>query len=81
MTWIVAYMDEHGRPPSVRELAAGLAMRSSRSAADHLNRLSRLGAIERTPGVSRGICVADPDLWREVPRSRYAPADPVRYTG
>ena len=65
----------------MRELAAGLGLRSTRSAADHLIRLARLGAIEKTPGAVRGISVADPDLWRAVPRARYAPTEPARYTG
>ena len=81
MVWLVAFMDERGRPPSVRELAAGLGLRSTRSAADHLHRLHRLGAIERTPRTARGISVADPDLWRRVPRRRYAPTEPARYAG
>jgi len=81
MVWLVGFMDERGRPPSVRELASGLGMRSTRSAADHLGRLAALGAIEREPGEVRGISVADPDLWRRAPRSRYAPSAPARYTG
>jgi|GEM_PF-6536431 len=62
MVWIVAHMDAHGRPPSVRELAAGLGMRSTRSAVDHLIRLHALGAIQRTPNTARGISVPDPAL-------------------
>ena len=81
MVWLVAFMDERGRPPSVRELGAGLGMRSTRSVADHLIRLAALDAIERIPGVTRGISVVDPDLWRTTPRSRYAPTEPARYTG
>ena len=81
MVWLVAFMDERARPPSVRELAAGLGFRSTRTAVVRLNRLACCGAIECRPGVARGITIADPDLWREVPRERYAPAEPARYAG
>jgi len=74
-------MDKRGRPPSVRELAAGMGFASTRSGIAHLHRLCGIGATTRTPVVAYGITVADPDLWRAVPRARYAPAEPARYAG
>ncbi len=49
------FMTECGRPPTRQEIAAALGFRSPNAAEDHLRALARKGAIELTPGTSRGI--------------------------
>lgn len=44
-----------GFPPTRAEIALALGFRSPNAAEDHLKALARKGAIEMTPGASRGI--------------------------
>ncbi|HKE00890.1 MAG TPA: transcriptional repressor LexA [Planctomycetota bacterium] len=46
---------ERGFPPTIAEIAANFGMRSPNAAAQHLRLLKQKGAIEVTPGLSRGI--------------------------
>jgi repressor LexA len=46
---------ERGFPPTIAEIAAHFGLRSPNAAAQHLRLLARKGAIEITPGLSRGI--------------------------
>lgn len=41
--------------PSIREIAAGLAIKSPNGVTCHLDALERKGLIRRTPGKHRGI--------------------------
>lgn len=52
---------EDRRPPTVREIADHFNIRSPKGATDHLAMLERKGWILRTPGISRGIQLADED--------------------
>ena len=56
---ILALIQEHitatGFPPTRAEIAHHLGFRSPNAAEDHLKALARKGAIEMTPGASRGI--------------------------
>jgi len=52
---IRSHMGEHGRPPSHPELARILGLASTNAVFKHLNALERKGAIERSPGLARGI--------------------------
>ncbi len=49
------HLDEHGAPPTRAEIAHTLGFRSANAAESHLRALARKGAIELTPGASRGI--------------------------
>lgn len=53
---VVAYIERHGYPPTLRELADTLRMAHS-NAKYHLDRLAQEGRIVRDPFVSRGIRV------------------------
>jgi len=44
------------RPPTRAEIADALQFRSVNAAEEHLRALERKGAIELSPGTSRGIC-------------------------
>lgn len=48
-----------GFPPTRAEIAQALGFRSANAAEDHLRALARKGAIELTPGASRGIRLTD----------------------
>lgn len=48
-------IDTRGLPPTRAEITAWMGFRSPRAAEDHLRALARKGAIELTPGTSRGI--------------------------
>lgn len=48
-----------GFPPTRAEIAAELGFRSANAAEEHLQALARKGAIEISPGASRGIRVLD----------------------
>lgn len=48
-----------GFPPTRAEIAKALGFRSANAAEDHLRALARKGAIELTPGASRGIRLTD----------------------
>jgi repressor LexA len=49
------HVRESGFPPTRAEIAAELGFRSVNAAEDHLQALAKKGAIELTPGTSRGI--------------------------
>ncbi len=49
-----------GFPPTRAEIARELGFRSANAAEEHLQALARKGAIEITPGASRGIRLLDP---------------------
>ncbi len=48
-----------GFPPTRAEIAKELGFKSANAAEEHLKALARKGAIEMTPGASRGIRLAD----------------------
>lgn len=49
-----------GFPPTRAEIARALGFKSANAAEDHLRALAKKGAIELTPGASRGIRLAEP---------------------
>ncbi|WP_257263970.1 transcriptional repressor LexA [Endozoicomonas sp. ONNA2] len=54
---IRSHIEESGFPPTRAEIAQTFGFRSPNSAEEHLRALARKGAIEITPGASRGIRV------------------------
>lgn len=46
--------EEHGRPPSIREVAVDVGLTSTSTVHHHLCTLSRLGLIHDPPGTIRG---------------------------
>lgn len=49
------YIAEQGHPPTRADIARVLGFRSPNAAEEHLRALAKKGAIELTPGASRGI--------------------------
>ena len=57
---IRSHVGEHGRPPSQPELARTLGLASTNGIFKHLSALEKKGAIERSPGLARGIRLKEP---------------------
>lgn len=55
LAFIKRSLEDHGYPPTRAEIAQELGFKSPNAAEEHLKALSRKGAIEMTPGASRGI--------------------------
>lgn len=55
LAFIKRCLEEHGYPPTRAEIAQELGFKSPNAAEEHLKALARKGAIEMTPGASRGI--------------------------
>ncbi len=55
LDFIKDYLEETGFPPTRSEIAGKMGFKSPNAAEEHLRALARKGAIEMTPGTSRGI--------------------------
>lgn len=55
LAFIRRCLEDHGYPPTRAEIAQQLGFKSANAAEEHLKALARKGAIEMTPGASRGI--------------------------
>lgn len=55
LAFIKQCLEDHGYPPTRAEIAQKLGFKSPNAAEEHLKALARKGAIEMTPGASRGI--------------------------
>jgi len=55
LDWIRRHLESTGMPPTRAEIATGLGFRTASSAEDHLRALAKKGALELTPGASRGL--------------------------
>jgi len=55
LSFIKRCLEENGFPPTSAEIAQELGFKSPNAAEEHLKALARKGAIEMTPGASRGI--------------------------
>ncbi|BAU75133.1 transcriptional repressor LexA [Metapseudomonas furukawaii] len=57
LAFIKRCLEDNGFPPTRAEIAQELGFKSPNAAEEHLKALARKGAIEMTPGASRGIRV------------------------
>ena len=55
LAFVRRHLEETGYPPTRAEIASSLGFKSPNAAEEHLRALARKGAIEMTPGTSRGI--------------------------
>lgn len=55
LAFIKSCIENNGYPPTRAEIAQKLGFKSPNAAEEHLKALARKGAIEMTPGASRGI--------------------------
>ncbi|MCL8207756.1 MAG: transcriptional repressor LexA [Actinomycetia bacterium] len=68
LQYIARYREQHGYPPTVREIGEAVGLKSTSSVAYYLRDLEKRGQLRRVPDVSRGIGMApaDPSI-RTVP--------------
>lgn len=55
LAFIKRCLEDNGYPPTRAEIAKALGFKSPNAAEEHLKAMARKGAIEMTPGASRGI--------------------------
>jgi repressor LexA len=60
LTVIRGWVDEHGYPPTMREIARAVGLKSASSVDHHFKRLSELGLLRRDAGGSRAVDVREP---------------------
>lgn len=58
--FLAHHLEEHGYPPTLREICSEFGMKSTRAASDHLLALERKGYITRARDRSRGIELMGP---------------------
>jgi repressor LexA len=58
--YLASHLEDHGYPPTLREICSEFGMKSTRAASDHLLALERKGYIARTRDRSRGIELMGP---------------------
>lgn len=51
------FIDDHGYPPSIREIARKIGLKSTKAVKVHLDTLAEQGLIEKVAGQARGICI------------------------
>jgi repressor LexA len=66
-------IENTGFPPTRAEIAAELGFRSANAAEEHLQALARKGAIEISPGTSRGIRLRDMNMRPSTSKVQYNP--------
>jgi repressor LexA len=60
------YLQQHGYPPSIREIANRLGLTGTVSVVQHLNALERKGYIRRSKASSRGITLTPDNVdWKQ----------------
>lgn len=57
--YIVDYIQDEGYPPAVRDICAGVGIRSTSTIHGHLQRLQQMGKIEYSSGKRRAITIPD----------------------
>lgn len=55
LAFIQRFLEQHGMPPTRGEIAEGMGLKNRQGIDQHLKALAGKGAIELTPGISRGI--------------------------
>jgi repressor LexA len=74
--FVVRYADEHGYPPTVREIGEAVGLASPSTVHAHLANLERAGMLRRDPTKPRALVLASRE--RRSPQSAVPPADDVR---
>lgn len=59
LNWIQQFITEHDYPPTVREIGAGCAIKSTSNVDYHLNKLEAAGHIQRDFNVCRGLRIME----------------------
>lgn len=64
LAFLYDYIDKHGYAPSIREICAGVGLRSTSTVWFHLDTLESQGLIRRTPGLPRALVLIPSALLR-----------------
>jgi repressor LexA len=67
LDFIGDYAEQHGSPPTLREISAHIGTSGTVSALRHVEALERKGALQRREGRSRGLVLPDRGTTRQVP--------------
>ena len=77
LDFVHEFQQQHGYPPSIREIGEFFGIRSTNGVSDHLRALERKGFLSRNGHLSRSLQVVRED-GRAVPETRFVPeADEV----
>lgn len=57
LEYLSNFVDDHGYPPTVREVGSFFGIKSTNGVSDHLRALERKGYISRSDGQSRGLTI------------------------
>lgn len=60
LDYIVKHITEKGYAPTIREIGAGVNLKSSSTVNGHIKRLIKLGAITQKPDSPRSIVIVNP---------------------
>ncbi len=55
LDWIRTFIADHDYPPTIREIGAGCAIKSTSNVDYHLNKIEAAGLIKRDFNVCRGL--------------------------
>ena len=72
--FLTDYVDEHGYPPTVREIGEAVGLASPSTVHAHLANLERAGLIKRDPTKPRALELRRDPKPEPVPRRGHAPA-------
>lgn len=61
------FIEDHGYPPTVREICAAVGLKSTATVSYHLAELSRLGKIQNNSGKRRAISLPDQQRTPRIP--------------
>lgn len=59
LDFVTSYLDEHGCPPTLREISDQIETKGTATAIAHLGALERKGYVQRREGSSRGIMLTN----------------------
>jgi repressor LexA len=76
--FIQEYYNRNGYPPTIREIARKMKIKSTKGVVDHLTALQKKGFIKRSEYQSRGITISDGSPGAETPiMGRIAAGQPI----
>lgn len=61
------YLEEHGYPPTLKEMASSLNIRAASTIHEHLQKLQLSGYVKRTPNTQRGLQINEAAYQKAVP--------------
>ena len=78
LEYLHEYVDDHGYPPTVREIGEAVGLRSPSTVHAHLAQLERAGVLKRDPTKPRAIELTDRSPTGKVGGRRVAPSSTCR---